>query len=349
MKLLSAPISICLGITNQCNLNCKHCLASETRHCQDLNTSEMLGIIKQIQELKIFTIAIFGGEPLVRKDFFTLLDALCETKTNLSLSTNGTLITVELARKLARYPIKNYTVSLDGSSRQVHDPFRDEGSFDKVMAGIRNLLTEKRHVMISVSVTRFNHEDLENIVLLGHRLGVQQVRFNSVVCVGNAAHHKDRLVINPGEKFKLLEKARVLKKRWGNFVTGSLFQACDLMDDLPRKPKETFPLKVHPCGAAVTKCAITPDGEITPCEILWNLKAGNLKSQSLRDLWLNSSLLAAFRKPFEIKESEIPECKGCDYLSLCYKGHRCHPYYSPGAKFEHKEFYCWRPDVVAAK
>lgn len=349
MKILSAPLNICLGITNQCNLHCKHCLASSTRQSQDLTTAELLDIIEQIRALKVFNVAIFGGEPLMRQDFFSILETLSKLKSGLSLNTNGTLITSEIARRLAQYPIKTYTVSLDGASASVQDPFRGDGSFDKNIEGIKNLVAQNCNVLISTTVTHFNYQDVENIVLLGRSLGARAVRFNEVMYIGNAACYHQSLIMTPQEKFELLESVKQLRSTFGNFITGSIVQVLDIMEEMKVKPKETFPLKITSCGAATSKCAIRPDGWVVPCEILWDVKAGNLKKESLYDIWHNSKVMQAFRKNIEIKKEDIPECEGCAYLRLCYKGHRCQPYYYPGEKFSHKEFYCWREDVVRAR
>lgn len=348
MKIFSAPLNLCLGITNQCNLNCKHCLAVNTRQAPDMTTEELLDIIRQIGELKIFNVAIFGGEPLMRKDFFSILEALCKLRINISLNTNGTLITKELASRLAQYPIKVYTVSLDGASNLVQDPFRGKGSFDKALKGIQNLIEEKCRVLISTITTQFNYQDVKNIVLLGKKLGATGVRFNDVMYIGNAACYNENLIMTPQEKFELLDRIKGLRNRFGGFVTGSVLQIVDIMEEIKRKPKEKFPLQVYSCGAATKKCAIRPDGWVTPCEIIWDVKAGNLREKSLSEIWHNSEVMKTFRETIEIKEDEIPGCKGCEYLRLCYKGHRCQPYYNPGKKFEHKELYCWREDVCAA-
>ena len=349
MKTLSAPLSLCFGITNKCNLNCRHCLAVSSRGSEDLTTEELLDVIRQIRELKILNVSVFGGEPLMRRDFFTIIEELSRFRIGLSLNTNATLITGDIAKRLAGYPIKSYTVSLDGSSREVQDPFRGKGSFEKNIKGIKNLIKEGHKVLISTIVTRFNHKDVENIVMLGKEIGAYQVRFNEVVYTGNAACFHDSLLMSVREKFELLERLKGLKERFAGFVTGSMMQIIDIMENIKRNPREKFPLKVSPCGAATKKCAIRPDGWVVPCEILWDVKAGNVKESSLYDIWHNSPVMKAFRDTIEIKEEEIPECKGCEYLRLCYKGHRCQPYYYPGEKFQHKELYCWKEEVAVSK
>ena len=346
MKTLSAPLSVCLGITNKCNLNCRHCLAANTSQEPDLNKTEIFNIIRQILDLKIFNVALFGGEPLMRDDFFEIVEALVKPWINLSLNTNGTLINKETAGRLSRYPIKIYTVSLDGSSPETQDPLRGKGSFVKCIEGIKNLIAKKCKVLISTTVTRYNWHDIENIAILGRKLGASKVRFNEVMYIGNAACFDKVLVMTVKEKFALLENARALRQEFGRFVTGSIIQILDIMDEIKRNQKEKFPIVVQPCGAAMSKCVIRPDGWVTPCETIWDLRAGSLREEGFYGIWHNSSVMKAFRKTFEIKGDEIPECKDCNYLRLCYKGHRCQPYYYPGRRFEHKELYCWREDVV---
>jgi len=308
-----------------------------------------MGIIRQIVDMRIFDVAIFGGEPLLRKDFFAVVDALNKPWTSLSLNTNGTLISKQLARRLASSSIKAFTVSLDGSSSAVQDPIRGRGSFEKNIAGIRNLIERKCNVLISTTVTRYNYLDVENIVLLGKELGASRFRFNEVMYIGNAACYHKSLVMTVREKFELLEKIKDLKNRFGKFVTGSLVQVIDIMEKIKHnKCHLEFPLTIPCCGAAAVKCAIRPDGLVVPCENLWDVIAGDLKTTSLNDIWNKSSVMKAFREPVEIKEDEIPDCRGCQYIRLCYKGHRCTPYYLPGNKFEHKELYCWNENVVRA-
>jgi len=342
---LSAPINICLGITNKCNLSCKHCYVSNTRHNKDLTTEELLNIISQIKELNVFDVDIFGGEPLVRKDFFIILEALAKFKIGICLNTNGILVTKDIARRLSKYYIRLYVVSLDGSSSKIQDPVRGKGSFKKSIEGIRNLVTEKCRVFIATTVTRFNYKDLENVVLLCKKLGVEGILFNKLIYMGKAACEPD-LIMSPKERFKLLARVKDLKSRYGRFVGGSILDTCNMMETVTEDSEERFPIKIHTCLAANTKCAIRPDGWVTPCEILWYVKAGDLKRQSLYDIWHNSPVMKEFRRPMYLAENEIPGCKGCKYLNICYRYSRCQPYYYPG-RFKHKEFYCWKDDIKA--
>lgn len=347
MKILSAPINICFGITHQCNLNCKHCLTAGSRDNKDLTTDELIKIVRQIHKLKVFGVNIFGGEPLMRPDFFTIIEELSKQRLRLTLITNASLITKDIARKLAEYPTLKCLVSLDGSCAKVQDLLRGKGSFTKTIAGIENLIEKKCKVYTGTTVTHLNYRDIENIVLLSKNMGVHKALLNSLAYVGNAACYHQSLVMSPREKFELLNKIGDLRNRFGDFIIGPFVKISRLMDENRLKAKEAFPLQIYSCNAATLVCAIRPDGWVTPCARLWYVKAGNLKEKTLYDIWHNSKVMKAFRQTIEIKEEEIPECKSCEYIRLCYKeGGRCDPYYLPGERFERKELYCWREDVV---
>ncbi|KKR67774.1 MAG: Radical SAM domain protein, partial [Microgenomates group bacterium GW2011_GWA2_40_6] len=126
MKTLSAPINIVFGITSQCNLNCKHCLAADSRNYKDLTTDEIKKIIREMGKLKVFGVNIFGGEPLIRPDFFTILEELSKERIKPFLNTNATLITKDIAKRLARYPALKCLIGLDGSRAEVHDALRGQ-------------------------------------------------------------------------------------------------------------------------------------------------------------------------------------------------------------------------------
>lgn len=337
-EFLSAPINICLAITNQCNLNCKHCYVSNTRRLKDLTTSELLDIISQIKELKVFDVNIFGGEPFLRKDFFIILEALSKLKIGISINTNATLITPAVARRLARYRVKSYIVGLDGSSAAMHDPVRGQGSFEKALKGIGNLITEGHPVKLLTTITRFNYRDLENITLLAKKLGAEKILFSKLMHMGNAAKHRC-LYLEPEERMELVKRLMSLKSRYPQLVSGSVFADCYETKTPGRYPRAKFPLKVLACVAATFKCAIRPDGWVTPCEILWEAKAGNLKKKRLVDVWRNSPVMRQFRKPAYVCEKEMPLCKGCEQLNTCYPAIRCRSYYYPGSG----TFYCRKP------
>ena len=339
---LYAPVRVCLSVTSRCNLSCKHCLNRTTADSEpDLTRHEMLDLIDQLGRDKVFEVNIFGGEPFTSPYLFEYLAALKKHGIKLSLNTNAMLIKRKDVKILKRdYGIRNICVSLDGSSADIMDKMRGRGAFDKASKGIEILVSEGVQVLLSTTITRFNYKDVTNIAMFAKDIGAKGVRFNHVFFAGNADCFMEDVYLGVADEAQALNEIYRLHKEYGNFVSGSyLDQKLKFMKIEKFTP--TFDkIKIKPCGAARMRCAIRPDGWVVPCEILWQVKVGNIKQQSLREIWL-SSKMESFRKPLIIDLDDMPECKGCKYQYICFHGHRCHPYYYPNG-IEDRRLHCWR-------
>ena len=104
--------------TRNCNLSCVHCRASATLgpYAGELDTPEGFRLLDQIAEVAKPIVILTGGEPLLRPDIFDL--ALYGTRLGLRMvmAPNGTLITEDIAHRLAEAGIQRLSVSLDGAS-----------------------------------------------------------------------------------------------------------------------------------------------------------------------------------------------------------------------------------------
>jgi MoaA/NifB/PqqE/SkfB family radical SAM enzyme len=99
---LAAPICLTWELTYACNLACTHCLSSSGRRDpQELTTSEAKGLIDEIVAMQIFYVNIGGGEPMVRRDFFELVEHAIARRVGVKFSTNGTRIDRVAAERLA--------------------------------------------------------------------------------------------------------------------------------------------------------------------------------------------------------------------------------------------------------
>ena len=85
-------------VTLRCNLRCSHCYVASPRESQELSTEESVKFIRHLGELGVPWMFLSGGEPLLRKDIEVILRELREAGIRVLLSTNGTLITPEIAK-----------------------------------------------------------------------------------------------------------------------------------------------------------------------------------------------------------------------------------------------------------
>ena len=338
------PRSVCFGITSRCNLNCKHCLNRNIAAPEpDMTTEELLGVVDQMGRGGTSDISLFGGEPLVHPDFRRIVEHINKYPISISLNTNGSLVDAETARWLKDHKIKGAVVSFDGSNSSVMDSMRGTGAFEASIEGIKALREEGLSVLLSATLTRLNYKDARQMVILGKKIRGSSIRFNHVFFGGNAACFVKELYLSPDEEREAVDVVWRLKAEFGDFISGQSSYLCQKAKlDKVRDYKPVYDkITVSPCGAANGKCAIRPDGWVTPCEIIWDVKCGNLKEKSLGEIWRSSEKMNLFRKPMEVDLKELPECQGCAYQYLCFIGHRCYPYHNPGGA-ANKELYCWR-------
>ncbi|MFQ6118984.1 MAG: radical SAM protein, partial [Methanosarcinales archaeon] len=138
-RVTSSPIALQLHLTRKCNLNCYYCGADEFRKKekeQELNTKEWVNLLERLKEIQVFDVAFSGGEIFLRKDIFEILETAIKCKfPKMRLTTNGTLISDAVAKRLKSLNFKNIGISLDGN-KETHEQIRGAGSFTKTIEGI---------------------------------------------------------------------------------------------------------------------------------------------------------------------------------------------------------------------
>ena len=131
------------NLTDRCNLSCTHCYSKSGpgRTTEgELTTAEAFGVIDDLAAMGVPLILFTGGEPLMREDLWELARHARSRGLKMALSTNGTLITPEVARKIQECGIEYAGISLDGARAETHDRFRNSpGAFEKACSAFRGL------------------------------------------------------------------------------------------------------------------------------------------------------------------------------------------------------------------
>jgi len=128
------------NITRACNLKCVHCYndSGAGKTCNELSTSQAKAVLDDLSKFNVPSVLFSGGEPLMRPDLFELIEYGVQKGLRAVISTNGTLITADVAKKIKQMGVSYVGISLDGIG-QVNDKFRGvPGAFDRAVQGIRN-------------------------------------------------------------------------------------------------------------------------------------------------------------------------------------------------------------------
>jgi radical SAM protein with 4Fe4S-binding SPASM domain len=329
-----APFLVVWDFTHKCNLSCKHCYSNSgaTREAE-LTTQEALTVVDQLADAGVTALAFSGGEPLTRKDFFTVAGHAVKRGLYVSVATNGTLLTREMAKKLKEAKIHYVEISIDGATAETHDTFRGvPGAFDKAVAGLKNCVAEDLCACIATTATKNNLVEMPAILDLAEDIGAERFTYFNFIPTGRGKDHFEqdlsaaereqlmRYLLNrmsKGCKTTILttapQLARVALQCQGPSGTGEVTMSMAHMQTA-KVSKKALPLAdfIGGCGAGRLYCSLSPQGDVHPC-VFFPVNVGNLKTQKFQDIWLNSELFNTLRDRSKLKGS----CATCHYKYIC--------------------------------
>lgn len=328
----SAPLSVYLNVTNECNLRCIYCSAdSGTPYDNELSLEEIYGVIDSLREAKVFHVTVTGGEPFVRKDIFSILERLVQSKLKVGLISNGTIITDEIAQRLVSLNIHEVRVSLDATSAEANDVARGHAAFTRAYRGVKILLNHGIRPTILVTVNKFNYDQVETIVEDLKKLDVLAVAFNLLSANGRGVCTYPVLNLSPEQLDEFADLIRVVKAEHKGFVKEDVlhwFALPKRLDDYMRKQGDgvsQLQLKMLPCGAAKTQCAIMANGWVVPCNKFTSYHCGNVRDDSFLNIW-NGLQMGKLRALAQKPTSEAHGCDECRYNPVCAGGCRAEAY-----------------------
>ncbi|MGB8857712.1 MAG: mycofactocin radical SAM maturase [Ilumatobacteraceae bacterium] len=305
---LDAPICLTWELTYACNLQCVHCLSSSGRRDhRELSTSEAKRVLDQLRELQVFYINIGGGEPMVRRDFFELVEYSVASGIGVKFSTNGAFIDAEKARRLAAMDYLDIQISLDGVDAATNDAVRGEGSYDMAIRAMDNLAAASfGPFKISVVVTRHNVSQLDQFKALADRYGAQ-LRITRLRPSGRGVDSWDHLHPTNAQQREIYDW---LMAHGENVLTGdSFFHLNALGPALPG---------LNMCGAGRVVCLIDPIGDVYACPFVIHdeFRAGNVRDEGgFAKVWKQSDLFTSLREP-----QSAGACTSCGAFDACQGG-----------------------------
>lgn len=340
-----APKWIAWEITRRCNLRCVHCRSSseaEVKGHPDFPIEEAYRVLDDIASYAKPVVVLSGGEPLLRKDVFEIARYGSDKGLRMCLATNGVLVTDEICERIKSSGIRIVSLSLDGSTEDVHDDFRSqEGAFSGTINAARLFREHGIEFIVNSSFTKRNQEEIPRVYRLAKELGATAWYMFMIVPTGRGEEIMNELIskedyeelldwhyqMEKDEKDMLvrptcaphyyrvvLQKSREDRKRWERrtlkFSTGG----------------------AKGCIAGQLICLLDVDGNVLPCSY-FPKSAGNIREQSFKDIWENSELFQELRD----FKSYKGRCGSCEYINVC-GGCRARAYSIHGDYLEEEPF-----------
>ncbi len=304
-----------LELTLRCNENCLHCGS----RCNDVVSEELplnvyysfLDKIKHDFSGRLPMLCITGGEPMLRKEFFEIVTYAHKLGFRWGMTSNATLITGEVTKKLKEAGMATISVSLDGLE-ETHDSFRrTRGGFKGAVEGIKNLMQGGfGNVQITTVVTKKSLPELESLFELCRKLDVDSWRVIGIEPIGRALELGE-LFLSRDEQFQMLDFIK-RKRREGYPVTYGCSHYLGL--DYEREVRDWYFL----CNAGVYTASIMANGDIAACLDI------ERRSETIQGNILRDDFTKVWREGFKIYRTPLytknEECRRCEHRDFCEGG-----------------------------
>ncbi|MFC1939211.1 radical SAM protein [Chloroflexota bacterium] len=316
--------------TRQCNLSCIHCYASadSRKSPEEMDTAAGKTLIHDLADFGVPVILFSGGEPLLRKDLFTLANLARELGLRVALSTNGTLINDKIAREISRTGFAEVGISLDGTGANNDHLRGHKGAFTAALAGIRNCIARGLRVSLRLTITRFNYQEIPAIFRLAEAEGIDRVCFYHLAYSGRGSnlqeedisHEQTRPVIDTIHEHTLDLHQRGLKKEIltvGNHADGA-YLYLKLRDHDPQRAEKILELLRTNGGnnSGIKIGAVDDLGNVHPDQFWWHYSLGNVRQRKFGEIWTDISepLLRGLKNRKGLLKGR---CARCKYLDIC--------------------------------
>jgi radical SAM protein with 4Fe4S-binding SPASM domain len=322
------------NITNRCNLHCLHCYSSSGKELPgELSTEEGLRLIDDLADYKVPVIIFSGGDPLMRKDLFTLAGRAYKRGMRCALSTNGLFIDRDTAKKIKDTGFSYVGVSLDGIG-ETNDLFRGmRGAFEKGLSGLRHCHAEGITAGLRFNLNKRTMGHLKALFDLIESEGIPRGYVSHLVYSGRGSRLKNEdlsheetrkavdYIFQRVEAFhrKGLDKEILL----GNNDADGIYLYLKVKEKNPFQAERVYELLKLRGGnsSGVALGNIDSIGNVHADQFWQYYSFGNVKKRGFGEIWEDRSdpLMAGLKKRKDVIKGRCGECK---FLDICGGNYR---------------------------
>ena len=296
---LGVPLGVHLDITYRCNERCVHCYLDHDDH-GEMTTSEIKDVLEQLAEAGTFFLTLSGGEVLMRRDFFEILEHARRLLFNVKIKTNGVMIRQAEAGRIRDLGVEQVQISIYSRRPEIHDAITKlPGSLKRSVEAVRFLKTQGLKVTIANVLMTANLGEHAGVQALAAELGVNYTLDPTITPKIDG----DTAILNlriPGAELNAVFHNKNLVGNVEEFCAPPPAPGDDIMEGLP-------------CSAGHTAAYITPYGDVFPC-VQFPLPSGNVRRQRFINIWRDSPELNEVRS---IRAKDLPVCSTCSHVGTC--------------------------------
>lgn len=301
------PIGGSLEITQRCNHKCVHCYnnlaAGDQEACKkELTLDEHCRIIDEIAEFGCLWLLLTGGEIFLRKDFLDIYTYAKQKGLLITLFTNGTLITPDIADYLTQFPPFSIEITLYGNTPKTYESITGiPGSYVRCINGIRLLMDRKLPLKLKTMAIAQNKPEIFDMKRFAEQELGLDFKFDAMVNPRRDCSQSPLNVrLSPQEIIELDLEDTGRVSEWKEFL--------ERFNKPIINPEKIA--KLYQCGGGNQSFAIDPFGRLSVCVLSTNTY--DLRQGSFREGWENYL--------FSLRQIEITrktKCSNCRIKSMC--------------------------------
>ncbi len=321
MDFSQSPLLVIWEVTQSCDLACAYCRASAmpNRHPDELTTAEGYKLIDRVREFGNPLMVFTGGDPLKRPDLHDLIrySVAVGLRTNITPSATP-LLTNEAIDRFQACGISRMALNLDGPDAATQDGLRGvDGTFDRVIGAARHARDIGLETQIQTTVTRRNFTKLAQIAERVADVRGKMWSLFFLVVTGRALENDDLSAEEYETVFEFLYEISKVAPFDVKTTEGTHYRRY-----IAQRLKSEHGGKGGVQGRLLWRTAAVSDacgfvfvshtGEVFPSGFLL-VSAGNVRKDSLVDVYRNSGLFQVLRDP-SMREGK---CHFCEYIKIC--------------------------------
>ena len=293
--------SLHIEIANTCNERCVHCYIPHRYKTSIMDSSLFYKILEEGRIMNIIHVTISGGEPLMHPDIIDFIKRCNELDLSVNILSNLTFLTENMITEMKKNHFLSIQTSLYSMNPSIHDKITNlPGSFEKTRESIVKLCTAGIPIQISCPIMKQNKDTFQDVIKWAKSYNI------SVATEPEIFATYDHTCANLCNRLTIDEFGPVLDKQLTLDYAESLQNSA--------KKLESFSGNDPICSVCRYSFCVTADGDAFPCAGWQSNIIGDLKTQTVEDIWLTSPQIKALRN---VKRKDFVKCLDCNDRGYC--------------------------------